>query len=359
MMKPFQQPVPWMRIWTTVVGLGLIAGASALYLRPSVPDPDASGNGANAEPAAGPTESVPAAVGEKPVLPSPENVPPAALVGSALAEYDARLAALTEAVRADRDAGTEARPRITPLLESSEPMDQVVGLAQMAGIGQLEAQHDLARYSPEVVLAAVDLCASQFSDSEARALLDQWMASMGGTQAAAGMAHNLLLEARLPYGGGSTALDLMIGVNEPSAIVVGLHEFAVDSRLAGSIRSEALIRLRDYVDADAYPDHVSECVELAQEFGGDWLPRAQRLQAWIAAPAIDRAFLENALASPAPGALEDLDLLLRHGGKSALDAETAAFLRSALADLDETAWSGPDQLARGRLLREIEASQSP
>ena len=173
------------------------------------------------------------------------------------------------------------------------------------------------------------------------------------------MAHNLLLEARLPYGGGSTALDLMIGVNEPRAIFVGLLEFAVDSRLPGAIRSEALIRLRDYVDADAYPDHVRECVELAQEFGGDWLPRAQRLQTWIAAPAIDRAILENALAEPAPGALEDLDLLLRHGGKSALDAETAAFLRFALADLDETAWSGPDQLARSRLLREIEASQSP
>ena len=77
------------------------------------------------------------------------------------------------------------------------------------------------------------------------------------------------------------------------------------------------------------------------------------------APAIDRAILENALAEPAPGALEDLDLLLRQGGGNALDAETAAFLRSTLADLDETAWSGPDQLARDRLLREIEASQSP
>jgi hypothetical protein len=359
MMKPLKPPVPWKRRWEIVVGLGLVAGASALFLRPSVSDSDLSGVGADAETAAWPTPAAPAAVGEHPVPPSADEASPAALAGSALAEYDARLSALTEAVRADRDAGAEARPRIPALLASTEPMDQVVGLAQMAGLGLLDAQADLARYRPEAVLAAVDLCASQFGEPAARSLLDQWKADLGGAQTAAEMAHNLLLEARLPYGGGSTALDLMIGVNEPSAIFVGLFEFAVDSRLPGAIRSEALIRLRDYVEPAAYPDHLRECVELAQEFGGDWLPRAQRLQTWIAAPAIDRAFLENALAAPAPGALEDLDLLLRHGGKSALDAETAAFLRSSLMDLDETAWSGPDQLARGRLLREIEASQSP
>ena len=333
-MKPFKQLVPWKRIGILVAGLGLLAGAIGLFLRPSVSDLDSSGGGADARPAARPTEPTPA-------------------------EYDARLSALAKAVHVGRDPGPESRSRMSALLESPEPMDQVVGLAQMASLGQLDARTGMARYRPETVLAAMDLCASQFGEPAARALLDPWMADLGGAQAAAEMAHNLLLEARLPYGGGSTALNLMIGINEPSAIFVGLFEFAVDSRLPGAIRSEALIRLRDYVDADAYPGHVRECVELAQEFGGDWLPRAQRLQTWMAVPSIDRAFLENALAAPAPGALEDLDLLLRHGGKSALDAETSAFLRSALADLDETAWSGPDQLARGRLLREIEASQSP
>lgn len=357
MMKPFKQPVPWMRIWTTVVGLGLIAGASALFLRPSVPDPDSSGSGANAEPAAWSTESGPAAGEEKPVLPSPENAPPAALVGSALAEYDARLAALTEAVRADRDTGTEARPGISALLESTEPMDQVVGLARMAGLGQLDAQQDLARYSPEVVLAAVDLCASQFSESAARALLDQWMASMGGAQAAAGMAHNLLLEARLPYGGGSTALDLMIGVNEPSAIFVGLYEFAVNSKLPDAIRSEALIRLRDHVEPEAYRDYIRECADLARQNGDEWAVRADRLLERLDAPAENGTFIEAALARPYPGMVEDLELDLRHAirtGRVQLDAETAAVFQEALATLDESSLSGPDGIALRRLRREID-----
>jgi|GEM_PF-4324219 hypothetical protein len=274
-------------------------------------------------------------------------LPSVALRGSALANYDERLSFLADSVLAVLDG------------QSDDPLAVVVDLAQRAGLGQLDPATDYSRLPPEVVLAAIDLGAAQFGATAARALREQWETDLGGSRPAAETAHNLLLEARLPYGGGSAALEGMIGANEPSAILVGLHEFAVDSRLAGSVRSEALIRLREVVEPNAYPDHVREVVELAQEFGGDWLPRVQRLQTWMAAPAIDRAFLENALAPPAPGALEDLDLLVRHGGGSALDAETAAFLRSALADLDEAAWSGPDRLAWRRLLRELADAQSP
>ena len=110
--------------------------------------------------------------------------------------------------------------------------------------------------------------------------------------------------------------------------------------------------MRDYVEPADYRAHLEEVVELAHEFGGGWVPRAERLQTWTEA-ALDRAFFENALAAPAPGALEDLALLVRYGKTAALDAETAAFLRAALATLDETAWSGPDRLARRRLLREL------
>ena len=278
---------------------------------------------------------------------SPPKAPPTDLVlptvtlrGSALADYDERLSFLADSILAVDDN------------QSKEPLDEVVALAQGAGLGQLDTAADLARLPPEVVLAAIDLCAAQYGEGAARNLRERWEAALGGHRAAGETAHNLLLEARLPYGGGSAALDGMIGVNEPSAIVVGLHEFAVDSRLPGSVRSEALIRLRDYVEPADYRAHLEEVVELAHEFGGGWVPRAERLQTWTEA-ALDRAFFENALAAPAPGALEDLALLVRYGKTGALDAETAAFLRSALATLDETAWSGPDRLARRRLLREL------
>ena len=56
MMKPLKQPVPSKRIWTIVVGLGLVAGASALFWRPFVSAPDSAGDGATSEPAAEPTE---------------------------------------------------------------------------------------------------------------------------------------------------------------------------------------------------------------------------------------------------------------------------------------------------------------
>ncbi|MGD9613419.1 MAG: hypothetical protein AB7V22_11045 [Kiritimatiellia bacterium] len=264
---------------------------------------------------------------------------------------------MAESIAAVADAKSEARLERPWLPASAEPLDRIVGLARWAGLGRLDPQYDFSRQPPEVVLAALDLCAAEFGENAAQALREQWAADLGGPQTAAETAHNLLLEARLPYGGGSAALEDMIGANEPSAIVVGLHEFAVDSRLSGSVRSEALIRLRDHVDPDAYREHVRACAELAQEFGGDWALRAQRLQAWTEA-AIDRAFLENALAETAPGSLEDLALLLRHGlraGHLVLDAETADFLRAALAQPDETAWSGPDRLAWARLRRESAA----
>lgn len=252
----------------------------------------------------------------------------------------------------------DANPDVAQVAHASEPMDQVVGLARLAGQGLLASDADYSSLPPEIVLAAIDLCAAQFGKDAAQALRKQWEADLGGPRAAAETGHNLLLEARLPYGGGSAALDGMIHVNEPSAILVGLHEFAVDSRLPLSVRSEALIRLRDHVDPAAYREHVRECLELAHEFGGDWALRAQRLQAWAETP-LDRVFLQNALASPAPGVLEDLALLVRHGTPGAMDAETAAFLHAFLADLDETAWPGPDRLARRRLLRDLASAQEP
>ena len=83
-MKPFKQLVPWKRIGILVAGLGLLAGAIGLFLRPSVSDLDSSGGGADARPAARPTEPTPA-------------------------EYDARLSALAKAVHVGRDPGPAAQ----------------------------------------------------------------------------------------------------------------------------------------------------------------------------------------------------------------------------------------------------------
>lgn len=289
------------------------------------------------------------------------KLPAIALRGSALEDYDQRIAFMAESIRNVDDANIVDPESLPALLRSAEPMDRIVGLARLAGQGQLSSDLDLSDLPPEVVLAAIDLAAAQFGAAAATALRKRWETDAGDAQALAGTAHNLLLEARLPYGGGAAALDDMIGANDPQAIVVGLQEFAVDSRLAGSVRSEALIRLRDFLDSDAYREHVRECAELAQEFGGDWTPRAVRLQSWLESE-VDRTFFANALAAPAPGVLADLELLVRYGlrsGRISWDAQTAGFLRSALADLDETAWSGPDQLACRRLLRELADIQEP
>lgn len=333
-MKPDNRTCSWRRIGSVAIGLGLLAAWFA-YSRQRAPD------------SLNPVEfHSHASSNTGPATPSDE------LRGSALADYENRMLLIVESILAVDDVNPE-RPRGVPETEPpAESLDGIIDLADMANRNRLDPEYDLSMQPPEVVLAAIDLCAAQYGEGAARNLRERWEAALGGPRAAGETAHNLLLEARLPYGGGSAALDGMIGVNEPSAIVVGLHEFAVDSRLPGSVRSEALIRLRDYVEPDAYREHVRACAELAHEFGGGWVPRAERLQTWTEA-ALDRAFFENALAAPAPGALEDLALLVRYGKTAALDAETAAFLRAALATLDETAWSGPDRLARRRLLREL------
>ena len=361
MMKPLKQPVPSKRIWTIVVGLGLVAGASALFWRPFVSAPDSAGDGATSEPAAEPTEAISAPAGEDQAIPSPEDAPPAAPVGRTSAEYDARLSALAKAVRTDRAAEPESRPSISALLESTEPMDQVAGLAQLAGLGQLDAQADWTRYRPEVVLAAVDLCAAQFGAPPARTLLDQWMADVGDAQTAAEMAHNLLIEAWLPYGGGSAALELMIGVNEPRAIFVGLFEFAVNSRLPDATQTEALIRLRDHVEPEAYREYVRECADIARENGDEWTVRADRLLERLDASAADGSFIETALAKPYPGMVEDLELDLRHGirtGRVKLNPENAAAFRKALATLDESSLPEPDGIALRRLREELALGQN-
>ena len=357
MMKPLKQPVPSKRIWSIVVGLGLVAGASALFWRLFVPTPDSTGGGATSEPAAGPAEATSAPAGEYQASPSPEVAPPAAPVGRTSADYDARLSALAQAARADRAAEPESHPRISARLESTEPMDQVAGLAQLAGLEQLDAQTDWTRYRPEVVLAAVDLCAAEFGAPPARTLLDQWMADVGDAQTAAEMAHNLLIEAWLPYGGGSAALELMIGVNEPRAIFVGLFEFAVNSRLPDATQTEALIRLRDHVEPEAYREYVRECADIARENGDEWAVRAERLLERLDAPAEAGAYVEAALARPYPGMVEDLELDLRHAirtGRVKLDPETAAAFRNALAALDESSLPKPDGIALQRLRGELD-----
>ena len=339
-MKPDDRMFSGWRIGSVAIGLGLLAVWFA-YSRQRAPD------------LSNPAETLlHESSNTELVLPAVE------LRGSALESYGKRMSLIAESILAVDDVDSE-RPRGLPDdIPSAETLDGIVGLANMASRGRLDPGYDFSKHPPEVVLAAIDPCAAQYGEGAARNLRERWEAAMGGTQTAAETGHNLLLEARLPYGGGSAALDCIIGANEPSAIVVGLHEFAVDSRLPGSVRSEALIRLRDYVEPADYRAHLEGVVELAHELGGDWVPRAERLQTWTDA-ALDRAFLENALAAPAPGALEDLALLVRYGKTDTLDAETTAFLRSTLAELDETVWSGPDRLARRRLLRELADAQEP
>lgn len=349
MMKPLQPLAPWKRIANVGFGLVFMAGAIFLFLRPSGPVPDPSGN----RPTAAPTGQ-PAASASATAPAAPDKASPSALLGSALADYDSRLSDLAQAVRPAPAAATAA----PAILESANPMDQVSGLARMAGLGQLDNQRNVAQYPPEVVLAAVDLAAARFGETAARSLLDRWTADMGGAKTAAELAHNLLLEARLPYGGGSAALDLMVGVNDPSAIFVGLYEFAMDSRLPGSIRTEALLRLQDQTDSETYRKCVRDCAEWAQENGDEWALRAARLQDRLDASAVNAALVAEALAQPYPGMVEDLELQLRQAllaGRVEMDPETAASFRAALANLDESTLSGPDEIALLRLRREIDA----
>jgi len=274
MANPSRQLRSGTRLWTLLIGLGLIAGAIIFFLRPSATDSDSTGSGETSRSDGEHDKTL--EDNKKPLL-LPKEAPPTALRGSALAGYDIRLATLTQSIRTGRETEAETRLRIPALIESTVPMNQVTGLALMAGLDMLDAQRNYAQYPPEVVLAAVDLSTTEFNEAAAHSLLEQWMADMGGPQTAAEMAHNLLIEARLPYGGGSTALDLMIGVNDPPSIFVGLYEFAVNSRLPGTVRTEALVRLRDHVEPQDYEKYVRECAELARERDDEWADHAEQL----------------------------------------------------------------------------------
>lgn len=353
------------------VALILVAGALIRFLvHQPVPSPDSSEGTVVAEPAVPLPEPV-AVVSEPnnapapetapgPTAPAPlatENPPPAAPAVEPLS-YDARIAAMVDIVQANRAMGPEAKQRISALLESPEPQNQASGLVLLAGLGMLEASYDVSKHSPEVVLAAVDLCESLFSDSAARALLGQWMERMGGAQTASEMAHRLLVEARLPLGGGSAALERMIGVNDPPSILVGLYEFAVNPDLPAATRTEALYLLRDHMESEAYANIVQDCTRQVREAGDAWIDRAERMLAWMARPsAPDRSFIESAFAQPNAGTLADLELFLRHefqAGRLTLDSDTAAALRQSLARLDESSLAGPDRSAVQSLQRHLD-----
>jgi hypothetical protein len=277
---------------------------------------------------------------------------------------------MVDIVQTVRASGSEAGHNIQLLLESDDFADQASGLALMAGLGMMDAQRNLALHKPEVVLAAVDLCAALFDDDSARTLLDQWTKSLGGVQKSGELAHRLLFAGHFPYGGGSTALDLMIGANDPQAALVGLRIFAVDADLPPAVRVEALLLLRDRMEFPAYQDFVRYCAEKArQEEGGIWAIRAGRLLERVAGEPADRSgsrvihrpFIEDALARPYPGMVEDLELYLRRetrAGKISMDKETVAVLRKSVGNLDATTLAGPDLAAWHRLRRQIDAWDS-
>ena len=281
--------------------------------------------------------------------------------------FDTRIAAIIATVRAARSlAPDDAKARMSDLLVSTEPQDQVAGLVLMAGLGLWDAQFDWTKVPSSTVLAAIDLCGSLFDDDAARELLDRWTAGMGGTRAAGEAAHNSLTEGRLPYGGGSTALKEMIGVNDPQAILVGLCEFAVYPKLPPGTRTEAVLRVRDYMPADEYLDFVRECADRAQNDAEAWANRAARLLKWLDVPAtmpagtrvVDSQFITDAFAQPYSGLVEDLDSYLRieaAASRITMDDETAVYLRQTLANLNEVALPGPDQAASQRLLHWLDS----
>ena len=275
-----------------------------------------------------------------------------------LTNYDQRIAALVAAIQSRRDAGEAAvRSQIPALLASNDPLDAIAGLALLAGFRAWDLRSDLSGFPLESALAAADLCAALFDPQDARDLLARWAAGAGGPQSAGEQAHDLLLKAELPYGGGSAALDLMQSVNDPQAIFIGQYEFAVEPRLPDAVRTEALVRLRDRMAPDAYLDLVRECVERARQGDESWALRAERLQARLAA-AVDRGFVDSELARPYPGLVEDLEIQFRNdlaAGRLAIDPETAAYFRDALAKLDSSALAGPDRAAAPRLRRLLES----
>ena len=363
MPNPFPAFFDKRRLGIFAGALLLIAGAVWLLRdRGLAPDSAPAVTTKASAPVVAPAESLqPAAVSIAETVPPPSApaavaapaAPPPVAVG-----YDQRIAALVAAVESRRAAGEAAvRRQIPALLASNDPMDPIVGLALLASFNAWDLQPDWAGFAPEIPLAAADLCAALFEPQVARDLLVQWMTRAGGPQTAGEKAHDLLLKAELPYGGGSAALDFMQGANDPQAIFIGLYEFAVDPRLPGSVRSEALVRLRARMDPDAYRDIVRECAERSRADDEPWTLRAERLRARLDA-AVDRRFVETELADPYPGLVEDLEIQLRHGlaeERLEIDPGTAAFFRDALVKLDAATLSGPDRAAALRLRRLLES----
>ncbi len=254
----------------------------------------------------------------------------------------------------------EARRQVPGLLASANPQDQVCGLVLMAGLGLGDAARpDQARHAPELWLAAVDLCNALFDEPAARSLLEQWQAFMGGTQAAGEAAHNLLLEARLPYGGGTTALQLMIGINDPQAIAIGLYEFAVNDQLPPSVRTEALILLREHAPPSADVDVIQTCAEQVQQTGDAWSQRAQALRAWLEPDfVLDRRFVENTFAKPYPGLVTDLESYCRNAsrtGRLTMAEDTLNAFRNSLDSTEKSSLSGSDMVALASLQRCLDA----
>ena len=388
-MKPNTQIFPGKVLWAALAGLVVLTGILwYLSTHPSAPGPDsnrrapvvepveppaaptagadarevqAPAASADKEPATGATPQLPEAPETTPApsaSPSPAEQAPATFPKDPAA-YAARISAVVAVIQANRAPGPEARQRISALLESPAPQDQVAGLVLLAGLGLLDASYDLTPYPPAAVLAAVDLCGSMFSDSAARSLLDRWIAGAGGAQTAGETAHTLLLEARLPYGGGSTALEMMIGINDPSAVMAGLYEFAVNDKLPPATRTEAFFLLRDHLVNATYGDIVKDCTAQMQQTGDKWLERLERLLGWMGTSSpVDRTFIQNALARPAAGLVEDFELFLRHeiqAGRLVLNADAKAALRETLGNLDIAVLSGSDQAAWQRLQRQLDS----
>jgi hypothetical protein len=267
MSHPFR-PIPAWRLAAGIAAAIGMAIALRLVFRHSCPRP--------ARPADTPPQAESA-------LPMPPRPPEAAAPSAPSAPFPGALPA--EPARALHPDGSPDRPPIAALLASADPLDHVRGLAQWADAGLPQAAPDVSPYPPEVVLAAVELCQDKSAPDAARALLDAWLAHVGGLQPAGEWAHTLLIEARLPHGGGRVALDLMQRVNDPQAIFINLYEFAVNPRLSPPVRTEALQRLRTRMEPEAYRDIVRECAQRARDDNDPWAAQAERLLEELPAPA--------------------------------------------------------------------------
>jgi hypothetical protein len=221
------------------------------------------------------------------------------------------------------------------------PADPVGDLARAAGEGRIDRE-GLAGHPPEVVLAAVDACMADYGREAAQGLQAAWIDSMGGERLAGETAHTLLLESRLPHGGGGAALDLMVRVNDPQAILVGLRGFAAEVDLSPSVRMEALTMLRAHSAPGAYVEFVRYRAEQARGEGGEWAERTARLLERLegagaetgAVLVVDRALVEDVFGRPYDGGAEDLKFLLWHGVRGGWVVEEASArdaLRNALA----------------------------